>query len=307
MGNCTACCESKLHPKDANILQSKWKSFLTSNEARVMFTNDGSLPPNCSSSMLELRVFLDDLKLVKLLTVYAKSHKIEWNKLFSCWSDIQDYRKIDRECIEFRRTKAEAIYDDHIKNGHPEIKPLKGKIEDIISSDISLRQDASLPTDLFDCVLHLTLELLHSSIFVEYRKTENYSTVVSEVKKAYIVDCDDFEYFEKLGQGGYGLVIHAQKKSTGVHYAVKVLAKMGLLKAFRKNEERVLDEKKSLVLCSHPFIIGLEYGYQTDTLAVMVMELGAGKINNVKTNPNPNRLDCCVNSRVIVGSNEQLL
>lgn len=44
--------------------------------------------------------------------------------------------------------------------------------------------------------------------------------------------CVNGRYMEKLGQGAYGIVVHAEKKSTGKHYAVKIQNKVVLLYHF---------------------------------------------------------------------------
>lgn len=41
------------------------------------------------------------------------------------------------------------------------------------------------------------------------------------------VSVDDFHYIRKLGEGGFGLVVHCVKKSTGHHHAMKIQLKRG--------------------------------------------------------------------------------
>ena len=87
---------------------------------------------------------------------------------------------------------------------------------------------------------------------------------------------NDFEYIRKLGHGTYGIVVHCRKKSTGVDYAMKIQLKEALLKSFQDDPRRVEHEKRAAAACNHPFIISLEYSFQTESLAIMVLKLGTG-------------------------------
>lgn len=59
---------------------------------------------------------------------------------------------------------------------------------------------------------------------------------------------------------------------------VQVQTKEGLLECFSDCRHRVTFEQQALVVCNHPFIIGLDYSFQTDVYAIMVMELGTGTV-----------------------------
>jgi serine/threonine protein kinase len=87
------------------------------------------------------------------------------------------------------------------------------------------------------------------------------------------VRVEDFEYMNKLGEGGFGFVVHCKKKSTGKHYAMKIQTKVGLLECFADDPRRSDFEKQAFASCQHPFIINLDYAFQTDALAIMVLGL----------------------------------
>lgn len=91
------------------------------------------------------------------------------------------------------------------------------------------------------------------------------------------VRVDDFEYFSKLGEGGFGFVVHCRKKSTQKHYAMKIQTKVGLLECFSDDMSRVDFEKQAFASCEHPFIVNLDYAFQTDSLVIMLLGLSTGK------------------------------
>lgn len=74
--------------------------------------------------------------------------------------------------------------------------------------------------------------------------------------------------------GSFGVVVHAQKKSTGRSYGMKVITKSCLIETHAANLERVTIERTAMIKCSHPFIIGLDFAFQTSDVVVMAMELG---------------------------------
>ena len=54
---------------------------------------------------------------------------------------------------------------------------------------------------------------------------------------------------------------------------MKIQTKKGLLHTFRDDPSRVDYEVKAFVKSNHPYIINLDYAFQTDSLAIMVLGL----------------------------------
>uniref|UniRef100_A0A8C4NMT5 non-specific serine/threonine protein kinase n=2 Tax=Eptatretus burgeri TaxID=7764 RepID=A0A8C4NMT5_EPTBU len=81
----------------------------------------------------------------------------------------------------------------------------------------------------------------------------------------------DFAFQKVLGKGSYGKVLLAKHKSDGKVYAVKVLQKAAILK--KKEERHVMAERNVLVKnCSHPFLVGLHYSFQTTEKLYFVLD-----------------------------------
>ena len=118
---------------------------------------------------------------------------------------------------------------------------------------------------------------IYQNVFKQFKQTDKYKKLIKEFKMKYnSVRVDDFWYYRKLGQGGFGIVVHCQKKSTGVHYAMKIQNKLGLLNSFSDDMNRVDFEKQAFASCRHPFIVNLDYAFQTETLAIMCLGLAKG-------------------------------
>uniref|UniRef100_A0A8D3EFT7 non-specific serine/threonine protein kinase n=1 Tax=Scophthalmus maximus TaxID=52904 RepID=A0A8D3EFT7_SCOMX len=84
----------------------------------------------------------------------------------------------------------------------------------------------------------------------------------------------DFEYLKLLGKGTFGKVILVKEKSTGVHYAMKILRKEVIIAkdevAHTVTESRVLQNTR------HPFLTTLKYAFQTHDRLCFVMEYANG-------------------------------
>lgn len=87
---------------------------------------------------------------------------------------------------------------------------------------------------------------------------------------------DDFEMYEKLGKGGFAVVVHAKKKTTGKHYALKIQTKRGLFESMVEDPERVNFELQAIASCQHPFIINMDYAFQNESIVVMALNLATG-------------------------------
>lgn len=141
------------------------------------------------------------------------------------------------------------------------------------------KDDVTLITPQFFQDLHsLCFIDIYQNLFKPFKQTEDYKKLMKEFKMKYnSVRLEDFWYYKKLGQGGFGIVVHCQKKSTGVHYAMKIQNKLGLLNSFSDDMNRVDFEKQAFASCRHPFIVNLDYAFQTDTLAIMCLGLATGR------------------------------
>lgn len=85
---------------------------------------------------------------------------------------------------------------------------------------------------------------------------------------------DDFDLLKMLGKGAFGEVVLAQHKESGRLYAIKVLKKKDIVE--NDQLEHTKTEQKILAHVNHPFLVSLDYAFQTESRLYFVMEFMRG-------------------------------
>lgn len=256
---------------------ANWKKLPSTEEARFRFTQDGTLPRDCTADHLELRALLEEPLAQHMIGQYAK--KIASFNVFLCWVDIQTYKGIPTP--DFRRSKAMHIYHKYIKTGGVmEIGGIDQTSQTNYESktQLSKTNPEILTKDFFQELQIKCFMAINDNIYQRFKKSDDYSKMKAEIKQSYNrVKVDDFDYMKKLGEGGFGMVVHCRKKTTGKHYAMKIQTKKGLLDCYSDDPWRADFEKQAFASCEHPFIVNLHYAFQTEIFAIMVLGLATGK------------------------------
>jgi serine/threonine protein kinase len=88
------------------------------------------------------------------------------------------------------------------------------------------------------------------------------------------VGLEDFTMIKVIGKGSFGKVVLVRKKDSGLIYAMKVLRKENIIK--RNQVEHTRTERHVLGYVRHPFIVGLNYAFQTEEKLYFVLDYCAG-------------------------------
>jgi len=84
------------------------------------------------------------------------------------------------------------------------------------------------------------------------------------------IGVEDFDLLNVIGKGSFGKVLQVRKKDTGRIYAMKVLNKKNILD---NNElEHTKTEKEILQKLAHPFLVNLNYSFQTADKLYFIMD-----------------------------------
>ena len=96
------------------------------------------------------------------------------------------------------------------------------------------------------------------------------------------VGLEDFDVLSKIGEGGYGKVVLARKKTSGALHAVKAVRKEKLLRAGENAVQHMLDENHILQSLRHPFILTLQYAFQDrERLYLVTNYVGGGDLHDL--------------------------
>lgn len=85
---------------------------------------------------------------------------------------------------------------------------------------------------------------------------------------------DDFELLKVLGRGAFGKVMQVRYRKNGKVYAMKILKKPMVFA--KKQVDHTLAERKVLQGFQHPFLVGLEFAFQTEAKLYLVMNFYKG-------------------------------
>lgn len=101
-------------------------------------------------------------------------------------------------------------------------------------------------------------------------------TVVYQNQSVKSAKCklEDFILLKVIGKGSFGKVIQVRKKDTGEIYAMKVLRKENIIK--RNQVEHTRTERHVLGYVQHPFVVGLNFAFQTEDKLYFILDYCAG-------------------------------
>eukprot|EP00296_Roombia_truncata_P007658 JP446106.1.p1 GENE.JP446106.1~~JP446106.1.p1 ORF type:complete len:503 (-),score=136.94 JP446106.1:90-1598(-) len=84
------------------------------------------------------------------------------------------------------------------------------------------------------------------------------------------VTLESFELVSVIGRGAFGKVMLVRKLDNKKLYAMKVMHKAKLIK--QKLVNQILDENNILRIIEHPYVVGLQFAFQTETEVYLVMD-----------------------------------
>lgn len=222
----------------------KWKIVRSVSQAQLEYHSDGSLPPNATAQHIEFRELLNHPIAQAEIGKYAKN--MGSMEFFMCWIDVVDFKSIPT--ADFRYSKGLHIFHKYIKKGAVleigSISPEEREgMKDLIAK--SKKERGLIPATFYNNIQLRCFMDLYSNVFTRFKFTDECRLLMARLKGMYnVVRTSDFHYMRKLGEGGFGLVVHCRKKSTGKHHAIKIQTKKGLLDCYADDPSRVDFEKQ---------------------------------------------------------------
>ncbi|CAD8070948.1 unnamed protein product [Paramecium sonneborni] len=126
--------------------------------------------------------------------------------------------------------------------------------------------DKNLPIDFY-------LQQANKSLEIFSGQTLNLQPFYGTPQQSKIT-LKDFIFVKCIGVGGFSRVYMVKKKSNGKFYAMKLIDKEFILQ--HKKQGIVQNERDIMTVLDHPFIIKLEYAFESKNFIVFVLEFCSG-------------------------------
>lgn len=243
--------------------QGNFKPLLNASEAKYSYVAKGLLNQDCSNQELELCALLNDSLCFKSCFHYA-SPEHQWMMMF--WRDISGVWE-DRDALLQRFVPLTKSPPDLVA---AEFSQLVGIIS---NGNMSTSQDQYQA--LAKSIRTICFTALMRVFYPDFIMSTKYNDMCANLQSFNHIKADDFEYFRKIGAGGFGIIFWCRKKSTGEQYAMKVQRKVDLLRHHKAKPSNIHAEVAALRVCDHPYLVKLTYAFQNEMLVMLTLPLGA--------------------------------
>ena len=131
--------------------------------------------------------------------------------------------------------------------------------------------------DVFDGVQAEVLEALGTLMYDKFVSSSHFAGVQElKAREKEVPDPSHFYYIKKLGTGSFGEVYAVRKKDSHKRYALKVMSKQAQCEMSRRWTVYLRIEADVMAVLNHPFLVNLNYCFQTPEAAFMVLDLVVG-------------------------------
>lgn len=179
-------------------------------------------------------------------------------------TETEQEQSITYQDLEYVSSKEiSPIPDLSIKSTHPKKSPLSPLKQTSYDRDEASDANDDEEEKIFYRGRGAQKHMQDPQIPKEYRK-----------EKGVDITPDMFKIESSLGRGAFGKVFLVTKKDNGKQYAMKVLSKAEIIK--NKITRYAVTEKNVMSKISHPFIVGLNYAFQTDDLLYLILDYCPG-------------------------------
>ena len=147
--------------------------------------------------------------------------------------------------------------------------PSQSKLKLTAESSILLKR-------LHQDIITVCFEHLYEVLFIPFTGSPMLTELYKSLCGGDPVGEWDFDFFTRMGAGGFGSIFSCRKRSTGAMYAMKIQPKSTLLKMHKHTHlGDVMIEALVCTSCRHPYICEAEYAFQNSKLVFLAMPIYA--------------------------------
>ena len=155
--------------------------------------------------------------------------------------------------------------------------PLTGETIQLVETGIAVVPPALVRMDVFDGVQQEMFDALVSVAFDKFVSSATFSGVQDlKAREKEVPGPNHFYYIKKLGVGSFGEVHAVRKKDSHKRYAMKLMSKQAQAEMSRRWMVYLRIEADVMAALNHPFLVNLNYCFQTPEMAFMVLDLVVG-------------------------------
>lgn len=196
------------------------------------------------------------------------------------WQDADEFRTMPRGT--FANKQGRSIFAQYVRADARLRIQLPAAIVEPIDAELSTRKDGE---GRVYCIRSETFDAAQLEVF-EGLRTHTYNKFVGsgffggvqelKAREKEVPAFHHFYYLKRLGTGSFGEVFAVRKKDSHRKYAMKVMSKQAQSEMSRRWAMYLQIECEVMAALSHPFLVNLNYAFQSAEVACMVLDLVSG-------------------------------
>lgn len=211
---------------------------------------------------------------------YLRSQQSDKKPWMQFWQEAEEFRTMPRG--SFANKAARHMQTQFVGPAARFPVPISHAQQDVIRLALGKRTDAEgqvvlVRSGLFDVAQLEVFEELKAHTYDKF-VTSAYFSGVTELKlrEKEVPTIHHFYYLKRLGTGSFGEVFAVRKKDSHKKYALKVMSKHSQAQMSKRWAMYLRIECDVMASLSHPFLVNLNYSFQTPDAAFMVLDLVVG-------------------------------
>jgi len=211
---------------------------------------------------------------------YLKKEKPELGPWLMLWQEVQEFRVMPRGMSANKQAK--HISATYVQPGGKAAVPLGKDIVEAVRQNVSPAPNQDGTTALarpnvFDAAAAEIFEAMRAHSFTKFVASSHFAGVQElKAREKEVPGVHHFYYLKKLGTGSFGEVYAVRKKDSHTMYAMKVMSKQAQAQMSRRWAMYLRIECDVMASLHHPFLVNLNYSFQTPTTAFMVLDIVSG-------------------------------
>jgi len=253
----------------------------TAHKYRVLRETSGFgiTPKGAGTVQVPMEEVMENPVFLGFYSRYLRIERAERLPWLQFWQAIEEFRVLPQSTAANKA--AHEIYNTYVREGSAKLPPISAqellKMRAAFEHRSNQGQKFLLPSDTFATAQAETLEALRLHTYDKF-VSSSYLNGIIELKEREkeVPTVHHFYYLRRLGVGSFGEVYAVRKKDSHKRYAMKIMGKEAQAQMSRRWAMYVRIESEVMAALNHPFLVNLNYCFQTPQAVFMVLDLVLG-------------------------------